>query len=338
MEDPWKLEESQFPREGPLEARIWFALRYAILAPSSHNSQPWRFAIADDTVTLMADRTRALPVVDPYDRELIISCGAALFNLRAALSHFGMRFAIDLFPVKADADLLASVRVIDAPANDEELARLCAAIPLRATNRGPFSPIAVPDKVCKLLVDAVTIEGVDVSAVTSATDRGLIAGLIARADQAQFTDTRFRRELASWIHPTRSGDGMPAYALGVPRLLDFENAIAGMAIRTFDMGDGVAADHAALIAQSPLLVCLSTTADNPEAWLFAGQALERLLLTARLEGYEVSYLNQPIELPALRDELAQVLGSARFPQLLLRVGRGEAVEHSPRRPLGQVAS
>jgi hypothetical protein len=83
----WDIEESHLSPLACAEARLRFALNYAVLAPSSHNSQPWRFIVDGDTVMLCADRTRALSVVDPFDRELVISCGAALFNYIAALGR-----------------------------------------------------------------------------------------------------------------------------------------------------------------------------------------------------------------------------------------------------------
>src|ERR1700756_4281350 len=94
----WELDEQLFSASVSLERQLLFALQYAVLAPSNHNAQPWRFTIDDDTIEVCADRTRALPVVDPFDRELLISCGAALLNLRVALSHFGLAYAITLFP------------------------------------------------------------------------------------------------------------------------------------------------------------------------------------------------------------------------------------------------
>ena len=337
MTDAWRLDESEFPCGAPIAVRIRFALRYAILAPSSHNSQPWRFKISRDTVTVIADRTRSLPVVDPYDRELTISCGAALLNLRAALAHFGMDFSIDLFPAQAEPDVVATVRVSEGGAMDPHLARLCPAIPRRVTNRGPFNPIAVPESVCAGLIGAARAEGVALSLVGDLSRREQVADLVARADRLQFGDVRFRRELASWIHPGRAGDGMPAHALGIPRLLDFETQIARMVIRTFDLGDGAAASDAQLANGAPLLLCFSTEQDDAPAWLFAGQALERVLLQARLEGYDVSYLNQPIEVAELRQELGNLLDTERFPQLLLRMGRGTAAAHTPRRTLDEVA-
>jgi hypothetical protein len=329
----WDIDETAFPRDASLDARAWFAVRYALLAPSSHNSQPWRFQVEGGTISLLADRTRGLPVTDPYDRELIISCGAALLNLRAALAHFGMGFTIDLFPAEAEPDLLARVHLDAAAPVDKGMAHLFPAICRRATNRTPFTPIAVPDKVRDSLCAEAAVEGVAVRPVTTTAQLAEVAALIAQADRQQFDDVRFRRELASWIHPHRASDGMPAYAFGVPRLMDFDVPITSMVIRTFDLGGGIAAHDAAVTTGSPLLLCFSTTRDDAPSWLFAGQALERLLLLARLEGYDASYLNQPIEVPELRNALRDALGTEPFPQLLIRLGRGQAVAHTPRRPL-----
>ena len=348
LSNAWDVNEHDFPRDAPLAPKAWFALRYAALAPSSHNSQPWRFLVNDDTIELLADRTRSLPVSDPYDRELIISCGAALFNLRSALAHFGVWFNISLFPSEADPDLIARVRLAEGGkaggtagstaggTAHNGLAHLFPAITRRATNRTPFGPIPVPERVVEGLCAEGASEGVAVKAITDGKERAHVASLVAEADHIQFADARFRRELAAWIHPQRARDGMPAYALGVPRLMDFETPITAMVIRTFDVGDGKAAHDAALAAGSPLLLCFSTTQDNAPAWLFAGQSLQRVLLQAKLEGYDASHLNQPIEVPALRTQLRDMLQTGPYPQLLIRIGRGEPVAHTPRRAVEEL--
>ena len=109
-----------------------------------------------------------------------------------------------------------------------------------------------------------------------------------------------------------------------------------MAIRTFDLGEGVAAAHEQLARGSPLLVALSSPMDNNKAWLAAGLALQRLLLVATKADYSTSYLNQPIEVSELRTRLATELRTARYPQLLLRVGRSSTAPHSPRRLMADV--
>src|SRR5690606_20406923 len=70
--------DGDFPFDGSPEAKLRFLLSYAILAPSNRNTQPWRWRISEDMIELYADRGRALPHLDPDDRELIMSCGAAL--------------------------------------------------------------------------------------------------------------------------------------------------------------------------------------------------------------------------------------------------------------------
>jgi hypothetical protein len=311
------------------------AVQYAVLAPSSHNTQPWHFIIDDNSIVVCADRMRALPVVDPFDRELIISCGAALLNLRTALTHCGLGYRITLFPSTLDPDMLAHVQVTEgAGFQDASLRPLFEAIPERATVRKPFERTLLPDDVKRGLIEAGEREGATVVCIDDATSRAAVADLIAQADAQQFSDPRFRRELASWIHPKRSFDGMPADAAGVAALLDVAAPIVASAIRTFDIGSGMAAMHRALLEGSPLLLAIATERDDREAWLAAGQALERLLLRAVNSGLSASYLNQPIEVETLRERLRTILGLSATPQLLLRIGYGpRAVERSARRPL-----
>ncbi|KDB06467.1 nitroreductase [Burkholderia sp. lig30] len=332
------LEARRFDPSASVEDNLCCALKYTVLAPSSHNTQPWRFLLDDDTVLVCADRLRALPVVDPFDRELIISCGAALLNLRVALSHFGMGYTIGTFPSDVDPDLIARVRIVQDGFRDPRLGALFAAIPDRVTTREPFGDDPLPDALLQRIVDAAATEGAQAVCVTSVAERALIADLIAEADRMQFADPRFRRELASWIHPRRRDDGMPAYGARVSGLLDFATPVVASVIRTFDVGGGMAAVHQRLVEGSPVLIGIGTESDDRDAWLAAGQALERVLLTAADTGYTASYLNQPIEVDALRLRLRTLLRMTGEPQLLIRVGRGPAVPHAPRRPLRDVIS
>jgi len=334
----WNIDPNDFPYDGPLAAQLRFALQYATLAPSSHNSQPWRFIIDDHQIHLVADRSRALPVVDPYDRELLISCGAALMNLCVALARFDIGYEIEALPAQADPDLLATLRLRDDRPANPDLVRLFPALTERCTNRLPFVAEPVPDSLQAQLSAAAEAEGVSLTPVRGESLRLELAALVTEADQMQFADPRFRRELASWLHPQRASEGMPAYAPSIPTLLDFESPIMSLVARTFDLGEGVAARDGELARGSPLLLCFATTRDTAPDWLFTGQALERVLLAARLEGYDASYLNQPIEIPALRQRLRDLLGLDGMPQLLIRLGKGPRATHTPRRPVEAVVS
>jgi nitroreductase len=334
--EAWSVSPSDFPATGALLDRARFAARYAILAPSSHNTQPWRFVSGDRELLVCADRTRSLPNIDPFDRELIISCGAALFNLRVALAHFLVPVEITTFPYSAEPDVVTRVAFPESGPALKELADLFSAITKRATNRGPYILEDIPDPVIERLKSAAEAEGIDVAFARTSSERERVARLVAAADRRQFDDPRFRRELASWIHSSRRDDGMPAYSQGFQALSDVANPIAAMIIRTFDVGDGVAASHEQLARGSPLLVALFSPADDNQGWLAAGMGLQRLLLAATELGYSTSYLNQPIEVSDFRDRLATELRMGSHPQVLLRVGRGAAVTHSPRRPFREV--
>lgn len=314
---------------------LHFAIRCAVLAPSSHNSQPWLFKRMDDRVWLIADRRRALSVADPYDRELVISCGAALFNMRVALAVAGKSALITVQPDPLDSDLLAEI-VLASGKPDAELAALFPAITKRMTNRNAFFETNVADAVFLRVRQAVEAEWATLSIATSEQERKAVANLVAMGDRIQFEDIRFRRELASWLHPARSDDGLSAFQGELKKTLDFATPVAALVVRTFDVGNGVAARDEKLAAGSPALACISTTTDDVPGWLAAGQALQRMLLVAAQQELSVSYLNQPIEVLTLRDAVRNAMHTARFPQLLMRLGKGLPQSHSPRRGLEEV--
>lgn len=158
--NPWQIEESDFPADGTTSEKLKFLINYAILAPSGHNTQPWSFIIVNDAIELYADQTRALPLVDPDDRELIISCGAALFNLRIAIRHFGYRDIVEIFPQPEIPDLLARVIIGSKRIIKQEESYLFRAISKRATNRLPFIERELPASLISEFESATELEGI----------------------------------------------------------------------------------------------------------------------------------------------------------------------------------
>lgn len=319
-----RLGPHGFPLDGTTAEKLRWALPYALQAPSSHNSQPWRFTLADDALELWADRTRALPVVDPHDRELTISCGAALLHLRVALRKAEEVPEVTLLP-GGDDDLLARIALTgrrDEPPLREK--QDFWSIRKRRTNRGRFKPERVADELLAELVGLVQAEGASLTVVDDDGLRTELGRLIAEADRLQDADPSFRRELASWLHPARSQarDGMAASRSPF--------------VRRFDWGKGRAAKDEQLAVGSPVLAVLTTTDDRPADWLTAGQALARLLLRATTSDLAASFLNQPVEVPALRERLAALVGGGT-PQLVLRLGYPTSVPApTPRRDLADV--
>ena len=332
---PWQVDLADFPVCASTAELLRFTVGYAVLAPSSHNTQPWQFGIGDDHLDLYADQTRSLPVSDPDDRELSISCGAALFNLRLAVSRLGYRPCIYLLPDPKDPALLARVRLDgDHEPTDRDL-WLFDQIVRRRTSRAAFRPDPLPAFVLDELPASAAAEDAWLYLTTDPAAKARLAELVADGDRRQMADRRFRRELARWIRSNRGRqrDGIRGYGLG---MTDVMSRAAPLVVRTFDQGRGRAAGDQAIAQGSPALAVVGTERDEPVDWLRAGQALQRLLLTCVGHGISVGFLNQPIEVDAVRAELAHAVGRIGYPQLLLRLGYGPEQPAEPRRMVRDV--
>ena len=333
-EDPWSVCEADFPAGAPLAEQFAFLLNYAVLAPSSHNTQPWSFQVADEFVELYADRSRGLPVVDPDDRELLISCGAALFHLRVAMRYFGLRDAVEVL-AGSDPDLLARVRTEGPYTCSPDMQAMFRAMLRRRTNRQSFENREVPDPVLIDVQAAAQREAASLLILRGDLRRTAIVDLIAAGDRIQLSNKSFRRELAAWVRPnhSHSADGVPGYGFGFSDVV----ALTGpFVIRTFDLGNFQAARDRELAEGSPVLAVLTTVGDLPVNWIAAGQALARVLLLARANHVWASFLNQAIEVESLRSQVREALDTDGYPQLILRMGYAPDVRPTPRRPVEDV--
>ena len=340
VDDPWAVDPAAFGLCRDTAARLRFLVTYAVLAPSGHNTQPWLFRLHDGTrLELRADRSRALPVADPADRALTISCGAALANLRIAADTLGEALAIAPLPDPTDPDLLAAIEARGPCPPAVGSARLLRAMTARRTSRFAYAPDPVPGLVRD---EAVAAAGSRTDAqlhwIEPFARRHALALLVAEGDRVQMADPAFRHELAAWMR-SRHGvtrDGMSGAAFGMPDML---STAAALVIRTFDMGAGQAAKDQALAEGSPVMAVLATPGDTPRDWLAAGEALQRALLAITAGGFTASFMNQPVEVPALRVRLAEELGGtgrSGMPQIVLRIGRGPKPVPAVRRAVREV--
>lgn len=329
-DDRWSISAADFPSRGTDAAQLRFALEFAVLAPSSHNSQPWLFNIDQDHVDVLADRVRALPVVDPFDRELTISCGAAIETLVIALRGLGRTCNVSVFPDTTRPDVLARVTLTGSESPSAGESASLHAISHRCSNRGAFTADGLLPHVVERLALLCEVHQVALHIATP-NQRSRMAAIISESDRHQMSDARFRRELAAWTHANRSDhdDGLRGASLGVG---DLPSALTPLILRTFDVGRGQAAKDHELAIGSPLLVVMSTVADHPRDWLNVGRALARFLVEVTCFELAASFLNQPIEVEAHRRVVAETLDTDRYPQLLLRVGTPiDTFPHTPRR-------
>lgn len=311
----------------------------ATLAPSVHNTQPWRFVLGPDWLEIHADPTRRLLVLDPAARQLIISCGCALFNARVSLAAAGHRTRVVRFPDPAQADLLARVTVGGEPgaaeldAEDSELAGIAALEPMieaRHSNRRRFDDAVVPEDIVDELIAAAAVEGALLVPVTRPEDRLSVAMANQRADAQENPDPAYRAELRTWTSddPGRD-DGVLAEA--VPH--GGGGAHDDVPIRDFDTHGAGALPTQTRSSLKQCMLLLGTAVDSPVAWLRAGEAMERTLLEVARRGYATSPLTQLIEMPNTRATLRQDLRLTMHPHVLLRVGRETATADTRRRRL-----
>lgn len=307
------------------------------MAPSSHNTQPWRFRISGSSLELYADARRQLLVIDRDCRQLIESCGCALMNARIAIRAMGYEEELTVMLVDNDLPLhLASVRLGERRVVSDMDRQLMSAIGRRGTNRRAFLARPVAGDFTVMLASAASREGTKLVRLDP-DQKATLAKLVEEADALQFSNQDFRDELTSWLAPKGSmrRDGIPfeekEYGSRRPFTLS-------KTMRSPLLGDVFATLEESLVRGAPAVVVLGTLTDDPSAWLASGQALEAILLHATMHGYSGAFLNQVLEVPELRRRVAQLVPEVGYPQMILRIGvPSEPIERvSPRRAIDDV--
>ena len=174
-------------------------------APSIHNTQPWRFRVGEDTIELHSDPDSRLRM-DRGGREMLISCGAALFGLRLAVRGLGYLPEVDVFPDDAHPDLIARVTLGQAVAATEREKRLLAAVPHRHTHRGAFEEGELPAGLPVTIGTLAGGPGDALSRMGPAGDNVIVAG--------SASGQRGTRAMHDWAGGSRApGPACPAAAV-----------------------------------------------------------------------------------------------------------------------------
>jgi nitroreductase len=314
-----------------LAGHAQFLITAAARAPSVHNTQPWRFRAAPGAVELWTDPRRKLRA-DPSGREMLISCGAALFGLRLAIRSLGYLPVTELLPDPARLRLMARVSAGSAaPPNGLER-QMLDAIPHRHTHRGPFAPGPLPPGLLAGLQHDALAEGATLALVTGGLAYDRLERIAAAASRHGNLSPRARADIRRWTRTVASTarDGIPATALA-----SSTGRPAGrLPQRDFDLGRGIAHLPSGGAPPSATAVLL-TPGDRRADWLRAGQALYRLLLHAASQQVFASLHTQPLEDAVTRALISSQLALPGRPQMLLQLGPATTASPTARRPPGE---
>jgi hypothetical protein len=308
--------------------RAGYLIATAARAPSVHNTQPWRFRVGEYAIELHADVRRKL-LVDPLGREMLISCGAALFGLRLAVRSLGYLPVVELFPDPARLRLLARVRLgAVAPMTTRER-QMLDALPHRHTHRGPFAPGPLPAGLVPGLQHDVLVEGAELVLIDQAIAYQKLAGLADAVSRLREPNPLARVDVRRWSRdpgdPAR--DGVPAHAFRATA----DCGPGQLPQRDFDLGRGLGL----LPAGGPppaVTAVLTTRGDGRADWLRAGQALHRLLAHAAGSWVFASLHTEPLEADVIRALIKERLALPGAPQMVLQLGLAHTAHSTARRP------
>lgn len=315
-----------------MTAALAEAATTAGLAPSVHNTQPWRWRVLPDRLELHVETDRRLPATDPDNRLLILSCGTALHHARTALTAEGWTAHVVRMPDPADPDLLAVVAGAEpAPASAEAM-RLVQCMRVRHTDRRPVSDQAVPDGTLLEIAAATEAEGIRLHLLDSHQVLDLAAAA-SRAESAEADDPQVLAELAYWTG--RTGPAGAGITTEVLPDRPAETTVPGRDFgRAGTLPIGSGHDHAARYA------VLYGDDDEPASWLHAGEGLSAGWLAATRLGVSLVPLSGVVEVASTRAALRQALDHLGYPYLVLRLGIADpdhaGPPHTPRIPAAQV--
>jgi hypothetical protein len=308
-------------------------VRYATLAPSSHNTQCWKFRLGDQSVSILPDYQRRCPIVDPDDHHLFVSLGCAAENLVQAASALGFRGEA-AFNTGTNESL--EISLVRAPAVRTPLFE---AIPRRQSTRAEFDAKPLSTDELRRLETAGSGNGVRVHLLADRRAMENVLDFVVRGNTAQMRDPAFVRELKHWLRfnggqAARQGDGLFSGSSGHPTAPGW---LGGLLFDGFFTEKAENDQYARQVRSSAGIAVLVSELEDKRHWIEAGRAFQRFALQATAMEVRTAHLNPPVEVASLRPQFAQSIGlSGGRPDLVVRFGRGPEMPRSLRRPVDAV--
>ena len=318
---------------GDKSALLRELVRYATLAPSSHNTQCWKFRLEDGAISILPDLSRRCPAVDPDDHHLYVSLGCAAENLIQAAQANGLKGHAGFDAAGGNA-----LRVALEPTSPVA-STLFQAIPERQSTRGEYDGQPIARQELQLLEKAGTGNGVQVILLTQRQAMETVLAYVVQGNTAQMNDRAFVEELKNWIRfsgdeAVRTGDGLYAASSGNPPSPTW---LGSLLFSLFFTPRSENDKYAKQVRSSAGIAVFVSDTQGPAQWMEVGRCYERFALQSAALGIRNAMLNQPVEVTTLRPQFAAFLGvGKRRPDLVVRFGRGPKLPSSLRRPVEAV--
>lgn len=303
------------------QKKIELVLHFGTLAPSTHNSQPWRFLVKENSVEIYTDPKVQIIEADPKQRDLYISLGCAIENIVLGARYLGI-FKNLTYRIGEKPNLIAELFFQENNAKDESLQKIIQTIPRRYNARGLFEKKEVPYELLERLRRITGNYGggkLNIHVVSQKADIEKLANLTAEGLKTAYRSKSFRSEMASWMRNslTRKKDGLPGYSLKMPFLISF---VFPYLVRMFDIGKKLAFLNRISISSAPHICILSSDGETKEEWLETGRLGERLMLEAQSQGAQTSIFVASLEIGDIYKEVQKVLRTSRTLNFLFAIG------------------
>lgn len=310
--------------------KIKFLLRYAILAPSTHNTQPWIFRVNENYCEIKINPDLKLKYADQTDRDIHISIGCALENIVLAGKYYGLKEKIEYLEdgAKIFFDEKESKK-------DESYNNLKNTIIHRVNTRGGFTDQKIPSDFLRDLKDLLEKEyctnNIEISLVEDKTKIKKIAELTMFGMKLAHSILPFRKEMSKWIvhNYTRRKEGMIGYSMNMPGPVSF---FISPAVRFFNLGSIMGKINYKGVSSAPLIFVVSSPDKDPVIWIKVGQLAERAMLEFNMNGFNTSIYLASIEMGELFKGIQEITGLEKNrPQFLFATGKMKKIfKTSPR--------
>lgn len=310
------------PEESLLSAKI---LSYAATAPSSHNTQPWTVKILSEKHWIIGwDKTRALPAVDPDNRELIISVGAFCEAVRIAAGQFGLKAEIKPAAKTNFDDTIAEIFFTEnnfSSSDDNEAAFLAK----RRTMRKNLSKTPLSSNDSDYLRTGIN-SGLYFIA-NGSPEAAIIENAVLESNIAQAYNKSAASELAEWIRWSNSDakahrDGLTPASMEI-------DGFAGLFVRNFyskedvlkkSFSDASVDSVRKALSSYGCWILITSKDSHPSDLLLSGGDFLRLGINACKKNIGIHPMTQPLEEKGFQEVLCSKLKINGKIQFILRSG------------------